>query len=520
MTSDSTDEKLERLQELADQAAVITQEIDTLRDDVDADFEAEKEDAAETVREHINMDDLQTEHLAAFAEEPYCILPKAENEAYIVVPRFVPFSVGWLDRQTDSYNVFVVNKYVDWIDSLPEDIRGQVGIEPQYKHAEVADGMLELSDEDERDRAWDDLGGRDGGLYQRKGDDKIKLKDDSEFDVIANLIDKGNLPFSPSPVEDADLRPEPESIDLRDYQQRAWEQFEETGMVGVYWPPGAGKTFLSLYAGERIDGKKLVVVPSSTLEEQWENRIQKFCRNTSEWEVRTYQYLTHGNNMQDYSGSSGPILTIFDENHRLPANTFSKLATINTKYRLGLSASPYREDGRTEYIFALTGYPVGLKWQELVALGAVETPDAEVYLYRTSRQKRNGVETVVNERTGKTIIFCDSLDEGKRLSEGLGVPFVHGETRDRMEKFRENRVVISSRVGDEGVSLPDLETVIEYDFHGSSRRQEAQRYGRVMHGDGQGEHIILMTDDEYEKYGSRLHSLEEQGINVRFQRRE
>lgn len=263
-----TDEKLQRLQELAQHASEITEEIDALRADVNQDLEAEKQNAAETVREHIDMDDLQTEHLEAFADEPYCILPKGENEAYIVVPRFVPFSVGWLDRQTDSYNVFVVNKYVDWIDSLPSDIRDRVGIDPRYDHAEVQDGMLELSDEDERDQAWDDLGGRDGGLYQRKGSDQIKLKDDSEFEVIASLIEQGNLPFSPSPVADDDLRPASESIELRDYQQRAWEKFEETGMVGVYWPPGAGKTFLSLYAGDRIQGSKLVVVPSSTLEEQ------------------------------------------------------------------------------------------------------------------------------------------------------------------------------------------------------------------------------------------------------------
>lgn len=90
------------------------------------------------------------------------------------------------------------------------------------------------------------------------------------------------------------------------------------------------------------------------------------------------------------------------------------------------------------------------------------------------------------------------------------MPFVHGETRDRMDTFRESRVVISSRVGDEGLSLKDIDVVIEYDFHGGSRRQEAQRVGRVMHGEGgRGEHIILMTDDEYEDHGNRLYSLEE-----------
>jgi len=125
-----------------------------------------------------------------------------------------------------------------------------------------------------------------------------------------------------------------------------------------------------------------------------------------------------------------------------------------------------------------------------------------------------------SEKTGKVLIFCDSIQKGKRLSSRLDVPFVHSKTRDRMDTFRDNRVVISSRVGDEGLSLDDIDVVVEYDFHGGSRRQEAQRVGRVMHGEGdRGEHIILMTDEEYENHGNRLYSLEEQGFNIRFERR-
>lgn len=68
--------------------------------------------------------------------------------------------------------------------------------------------------------------------------------------------------------------------------------------------------------------------------------------------------------------------------------------------------------------------------------------------------------------------------------------------------------------------MDDLDCVVEYDFHGKSRRQQAQRVGRVMHGDGEGEHILLMTDEEYEDYGERLYGLEEQGFNIRFERRQ
>jgi DNA excision repair protein ERCC-3 len=523
-----------------------------------ADYEAAA-DVANALREHFDLGDVDTDHIGAFAEEPYCLLPKADNEAYVVVPRFVPFHVGWLDRQTRSHNVFIVNKFVDWIDELPEDIRSQVGIDAKYDSATVADGALDVTPS-QRDEAWDEfatdrdqdaipgderlakmdwdkvrnLASRLGVLEQgmtreeteralaaERDDERIPLKQSREFDVIAGLIDDGNLPFEPQPIDDADLRTAPERIDLREYQERAWERFVETGMIGVYWPPSAGKTFLALYAGERVRGHKLVVVPNNTLKEQWNQRIEEFCEHADEWEVQTYQYLTQYDNIDEYQ-SEGPALTVFDESHHLPANTFAKLATIDTDYRIGLSASPYREDERTEYIFALTGFPVGLKWQELVALGAVETPDAKLFLYSAQNQKREDVPQLLSERPGKTLVLCDSLDRGRELADDLDAPFVSGETTDRMEVFQDpdNRVVIGSRVADEGVSLEELDVVVEYDFHGGSRRQEAQRYGRVMHGETEGEHVILMTDAEYEKHSNRLLSLEEQGVSIVPERRE
>ncbi len=90
---------------------------------------------------------------------------------------------------------------------------------------------------------------------------------------------------------------------------------------------------------------------------------------------------------------------------------------------------------------------------------------------------------------------------------------------DRMDIFRDNNVVIGSRVADEGLSLDSLDRVIEFDFHGGSRRQELQRAGRVMHSEGLGQHLVQMTDEEFDDYGQRLYSLEEKGIDIRVERR-
>lgn len=482
------------------------------------------ENIANALSEHLDLNEINTDDIQQFAKQPYKILPKAENEYYVVAPKFVPFHVGHLHEQDDAWQVFVVNKYISWIEELPEEINQHITIEPGFEHAVVKDNVLELADEEERDRAWDELDGQDGGLYKRLGTDKIQLKKGSEFEVIASLIERGNLPFTAQPVTEDELRPDPEGVQLRTYQEHAWEQFQNYGQIGVYWPPGTGKTFLGLYAGERIPGNKLVVVPTTTLEQQWEERIKEFTTRPREWDVRTYQYLTQTrkNRLKDYQGNNAPTLTIFDECHRLPANTFSKLATIDTTYRIGLSATPYREDGRSDMVFALTGFPVGIDWEELVDLGYVEYPTIWVYLYRTTKQKRDDAIELAKQKPGKGIIFSDTLNDGNYLANQLDVPFVSGDTpkTERMEILRNNRVTVVSRVGDEGTSLPDLDWTIEHQFHGASRRQELQRTGRVMHGETKdGHHILQMTDEEAEKFSERLYSLEERGMEIRYERR-
>ena len=468
------------------------------------------------------MKSIDIDALSAFCKKPYVILPKAKNEYWIIVPRYVRFQLGWLERQTESYNIFVVNKYIDWIAPLPHDLKARLGLEGYLSKAVIhargpgESSILEVGD-GEIDRAWDKYKKRLTSKVRGK-DDQFYIKRGTEWDLLAELIQDGMLPFEPKPIDDKDLREDLGTIELRDYQKRAWDALETYGAIGVFWAPGAGKTFLSLYAGNRIKGSKLVVVPMKTLVEQWNSRIRKYATHPQEWEVKTYQYITMKSRLAKYQKKKYKVI-IFDEVHHLPSTHFSKLAHMQADYRIGLSASPYREDGRTEYIFALTGYPVGLKWRELISLGIVQEPDVKVYVYNTISQKRADLSKVVYSRTGKILIYCDSIDLGHSLKRDLGVEFVHGGTKNRMEILQRDRVVIASRVADEGISLPDLDIVVEYDFLFGSRRQEAQRAGRLMHGEGKGEHIIMMTEDELNKYEKRLYGLEEQGFRIRFERR-
>ena len=446
---------------------------------------------------------LSEEEFKNFVKEPYVTLPTGKQEEWFVaVPKFIRMNLGWLDHTTETFNVFRINKFMKWLGNIPLDIEKKFKFETKLP-LKMFDHHL-LTGKMHQDQAWNRY---NKFLTRREGKDKIAIKKGYEFKLLSQLIDDGILPFMPKPVEISDLRIYEDPFELRDYQLDAWEKFKEVGAVGIYWAYSAGKTFFGLYAGAKIKGKKLVTVPTRTLVEQWNERIEKYLPDlVDEFDVVTYHAFDKIRN-KEYA------LAIFDECHHLPANQFSRFSTIRAKYRIGLSGSPYREDGRTDYIFALTGFPIGLSWDSLIELGVLEIPDIRVYIVSDWREKEKKLKELL-QIDKKTIIFCDSISKGERLSRELAIPFVHGQTSKRLEVINQAEVSIVSRVGDEGLSIPDIQRVIEVDFLFGSRRQEGQRLGRLFHGEEKGEHVILITEKEFDDYGKRLYAITEKGFKM------
>ena len=205
---------------------------------------------------------------------------------------------------------------------------------------------------------------------------------------------------------------------------------------------------------------------------------------------------------------------IYDESHYLPANTYEKLSGLKTQHRIGLSATPFREDKNSWKIIALTGYPLGMNWEDLFSIGIVKKPDIILYLGKTFLDKKKKLAELLSIPL-KTVVFCDNIALGKRLSKEFEHPFVYGETnpKDRIDIIDSASICFVSRVGDQGLSL-DIPRVIEIDFHAGSRRQEIQRLGRVMHSGKKGLHVILMTYEEYDSHRKRIDVLEQKGLRV------
>jgi DNA excision repair protein ERCC-3 len=141
----------------------------------------------------------------------------------------------------------------------------------------------------------------------------------------------------------------------------------------------------------------------------------------------------------------------------------------------------------------------------------------------TNPAKLNAVERLLREHDGKALVFVEYLEHGRALAEALGAPFVSGETphAERERLFREFRgderdVLVVSRVGDEGIDLPDAELAIVASGLGGSRRQGAQRAGRTMRPAGDARMYVLATRGTTEEDFARrqVRHLASKGVRV------
>ena len=403
----------------------------------------------------------------------------------------------------------VVYPYVDWLGDIPDALK---------KELDIPDPLAVSFD-------GDYLFGKDvkkikeefsSFVVKETKDGKLQINKDKHFELLAGLIKKGIRPFITKPIPKQDLTNRLCDFELRDYQK-----FLAYSNVGIFFPPSTGKTWFGMHVVTHVKPPHLIVVPQVTLVEQWIERIQENTDMTAgTWKtksdieknyevvVMTYQSAINKAHQQEWKS------LIIDEVHHLPANEFSKLSTIKHDYTVGLSATPQREDEREEYIFALTGEPVGLSWEYFKKLNIIQNPPMHVWILKNEKERQKRLEVLMQDKV-KTIVFCDSIDQGKATAKAFDIPHIYGQTKDRMKKLKDSWASVVSRVGDEGVSLPDIKRVIEINWLHGSRRQELQRFTRLLHGKGTtGEGHILMTVQEYQQDHKRLFGIMDKGFKI------
>lgn len=335
-----------------------------------------------------------------------------------------------------------------------------------------------------------------------------------------------------------------ETVDwqLRDYQSYATESFWEGGSGIVVLPCGAGKTMVGAATMAKAQATTLILVTSTIAGRQWRDElirrtslqpaeIGEYSGEKKEIKpvtIATYQVVTRKTKGEyralELFDSRDWGLIIYDEVHLLPAPVFRMSADLQSRRRLGLTATLIREDGREGDVFSLIGPKrYDAPWKELESQGFIATaecievradmPSSEKMEYATasskdryrlaacSQVKFQVVDKILNKHSGKqTLLIGAYLDQLQTLARRTGAPLIDGRTsaakREKLfAQFRTGEIttLVVSKVANFSIDLPDTAVVVQVSGTFGSRQEEAQRLGRLLRPKSTGEIAYFYT---------------------------
>ncbi|XP_066543964.1 general transcription and DNA repair factor IIH helicase/translocase subunit XPB [Amia ocellicauda] len=342
-----------------------------------------------------------------------------------------------------------------------------------------------------------------------------------------------------NPDINIDLKP---TAVLRPYQEKSLRKMFGNGRARsgvIVLPCGAGKSLVGVTAACTVRKRCLVLGNSSVSVEQWKAQFKmwstiddsQICRFTSDAKdkpigcsvaISTYSMLGHttkrsweAERVMEWMRSQEWGLIILDEVHTIPARMFRRVLTIVQAHcKLGLTATLVREDDKIVDLNFLIGPKLfEANWMELQNNGYIaKVQCAEVWcpmspefyreyvairtkkrilLYTMNPNKFRACQFLIRfheRRNDKIIVFADNVYALKEYAIRLNKPYIYGPTSqgERMhilQNFKHNpkiNTIFISKVGDTSFDLPEANVLIQISSHGGSRRQEAQRLGRVL----------------------------------------
>ncbi|PMC63468.1 helicase [Corynebacterium xerosis] len=362
---------------------------------------------------------------------------------------------------------------------------------------------------------------------------------------------------------------EHEEWDLRDYQRQAADSFRDGGSGVVVLPCGAGKTIVGAAAMVDAQRTTLILVTNTVAGRQWRDELLRRTSLTEEEigeysgerkEIRpvtiaTYQVVTRKTKGEfralELFDSRDWGLIIYDEVHLLPAPVFRMSADLQSRRRLGLTATLVREDGREGDVFSLIGPKrYDAPWKDIEAQGwiapadcveiRVTLTDSERMVYATaeaadryrlaatSPTKIPVVEKLLARHPGEpTLVIGAYLDQLEELGRALDAPVIDGKTPNKkreelFDAFRSGELttLVVSKVANFSIDLPEAAVAVQVSGTFGSRQEEAQRLGRLLRPKKDGGGAVFYSvvardtlDTEYAAHRQRF--LAEQGYAYR-----
>lgn len=309
----------------------------------------------------------------------------------------------------------------------------------------------------------------------------------------------------------------------------------------IVLPTGAGKTLVGITAACTVKKSTLVLCTNAIAVEQWANELKRWstipggaiAKFTADSKTRfagdagivisTYTMISHtgkraydSQKMLEFINSQEWGLLILDEVHVVPAAVFRRVLTVVAAHtKLGLTATLVREDDKIEDLNFLIGPKLyEANWMDLANSGHIAKVEAtEIWCpmagsfykeYIASKAGKKRLLCVMNpakfmatewlirwrEAEGdKIMVFSDNVFALSHYAVTLKKPFIYGQTSHEERKrilqaFRDGhplfKTIFLSKVGDTSLDLPEATCLIQISSQFGSRRQEAQRMGRIL----------------------------------------
>jgi len=226
---------------------------------------------------------------------------------------------------------------------------------------------------------------------------------------------------------------------------------------------------------------------------------------------------------------------------------FRMTADLQSRRRLGLTATLIREDGREGDVFSLIGPKrYDAPWKDIEAQGwiapaecievrvtltdsermtyAIAEPEERYKLCSTAHSKIAVVKSILSRHPNEpTLVIGAYLDQLEELGNVLGAPIIQGSTKNAerealYDSFRRGEVntLVVSKVANFSIDLPEAAVAVQVSGTFGSRQEEAQRLGRLLRPKADGGGAVFYSvvardslDAEYAAHRQRF--LAEQG---------
>ncbi len=326
--------------------------------------------------------------------------------------------------------------------------------------------------------------------------------------------------FPSAPIE------RPRELPLREYQARAVDKLARVTQGTVVIPCGGGKTRVGMGAIARLRTPTLILVHTLDLAEQWLGELRDKLgieagligdgmEQVAPVTVAIVQALVRWDPKKLDAFLAAFGLMIIDEAHHTPANTFRHVIDrCPAKFRLGLTATPEREDGLTPLLELFLGERLVLvSHDELVAAGVLAVPEirsietAFDYPYESAADFASMLAALAADEARNALIadrvaeqaiaghtclvlsgrvdHCELLAAAivERGAEAVVLTGRVGRKRRAalLDGARSGKipVLVATSLADEGLDLPRLSRVF-LAFPSRARGRTAQRLGRLM----------------------------------------